>query len=144
MLYHWSTAGFLSTVLLMWVSAGFQVKLTRSAVLYFSFFAERGGQPVTLEPSATPAFLLLKVTVVPSGRAGEWQASLDLGRRMHASLPGNGRGGAVSTPASDQLLLPGHFAVYRTGLEHRKIFLMWLMQSKVGCSGITGICIFFK
>lgn len=85
MLYHRSTAGFLSTVLLMWVSAGFQVKLTGSAVLYFSFFTERGDQPVTLEPSATPAFLSLKVTVVPSGRAGEWQASLALGRRMHVS-----------------------------------------------------------
>lgn len=46
------------------------MKLTGSAVLYFSFFTERGGQPVTLEPSATPAFLLLRLPSYPAAGLG--------------------------------------------------------------------------
>lgn len=90
---------------------------------------------------------LAKVTIVPSGRAWEWSGIWGAGPMSPACVSTRDQLlWVVSSPATDQLLFPGHCAVYRTGHSgpwtQEEVYL-WLMQSEVGCSGITGTCIFF-
>lgn len=135
MFYHRSTAGFLSSMLLMcfcWILS----EITWKCCAVFPLLQKEMANLWHLSWVPLQLFFFAKVAIMPSTRAGEWPASLDL-ERTHVSCRCVRQGRASGEQLAPLSLTSCTFlgtAVCRTstwGLE-QKDFNLWLVQSKVG------------
>lgn len=144
--HNWVSFSGAVDVSFCWILSEINWKRCAGLLLHY----RRGGQPVTCEPSAAVALLLLRLPWCPAAELGRDRPPWIWGEEPcipHVPLSGKSCYGAVSAPASGQLHLPRCFAVCRAGtggLGHRKILICGSCSLRLGALGLQeSVWVFF-
>lgn len=135
MFYHRSTAGFLSSMLLMcfcWILS----EITWKCCAVFPLLQKEMANLWHLSWVPLQLFFFAKVAIMPSTRAGEWPASLDL-ERTHVSCRCVRQGRASGEQLAPLSLWPAApswallYAGQALGVLNRKILICSLCSQRL-------------